>query len=81
MSGAVFFSRVDTAHRLAAVVHVRQCRKGTRLPYILHAVRVARLLAAMSAASTVPVRSTGFEHRGLSFGLIVNEAQKRRGDG
>ncbi|MPZ17157.1 MAG: HD domain-containing protein [Luteitalea sp.] len=36
--------RLDRALKLAAIVHRRQQRRGTRIPYIMHPVQVARIL-------------------------------------
>ncbi|MPY89255.1 MAG: HD domain-containing protein [Luteitalea sp.] len=36
--------RVDRALKLAAIVHRRQQRRGTRVPYVMHPVQVARIL-------------------------------------
>jgi (p)ppGpp synthase/HD superfamily hydrolase len=41
---AAYSPRLDRALRLAAIVHRRQQRRGTRIPYIMHPVQVARIL-------------------------------------
>lgn len=45
MSHPLFSTSFDRALKLAAIVHARQRRKGTQVPYIAHPVHVARLLA------------------------------------
>jgi len=44
-SGPGFSARFDRALRVAALVHRGQLRKGTHLPYLMHPVHVAAILA------------------------------------
>jgi len=55
MPQTLFSTSFDRALKLASIVHARQRRRGTQIPYIAHPVHVARLLALDGQPHTVVV--------------------------
>ena len=86
---------IDSAIHFAVDAHAGQCRKGTKLPYILHPVETAAIAASLTGSAEViaaAVLHDTMEDCGVSrdtlaheFGervasLVANESENKRED-
>ena len=55
MTEPLFSHRLDAAYKLAAIVHAKQMRKGTLIPYVAHPIHVASILARAGCSEDVVI--------------------------